>query len=623
MNSNVSEDNPKIQHVFRGLEVDFGSITPGQPLSKVVFHGCSTKHSNSYCLTIARDKDGDEGYYIAFLTDRKELELERRVNQMLINLIAIERESRSLSDILESTHRELREVMEAENLYVILWDRYRLNLRFAYFKDEVDSFTSLPSGKTLNGYVIETGKPMLITQPDIERLQREGELDAVGTTAMAWMGVPITNKSEVVGAIVVQSYKSQDAYTRYHLNLLVSVATHISASIERRESQSILQRAKDRAVESDNLKTAFLANMSHEIRTPMNSIIGFSELLTRPTISQEKRDVYARMVSDSSKTLLKLIEDIIDIAKIEAGQLSIAKSHTNINGMIHDLLVSYQTIGQQLGGASVALSTHCAIKGSDFTILCDSIRVKQVLSNLLSNALKFTQQGQIVFGYLIPNNAAILFFVQDTGIGLSPGNQEIIFDRFRQGDDSTTRQYGGTGLGLAISRKLVELMGGRIWVESELGKGSTFYFTIPLITSSQTEEIHSEAQDIPHLQNLEGKTLLIAEDEDSNFFFLQEVLAPTRVGILRATNGREALEMIMANDSISLVLMDIQMPVLNGYLATQEIKRLKPNLPVVAQTAYAMAQERVRGLRAGCDDYLSKPINPNDILRVVRNYLAG
>jgi CheY-like chemotaxis protein len=363
--------------------------------------------------------------------------------------------------------------------------------------------------------------------------------------------------------------------------------------------------------------------MSHEIRTPMNSIIGFSELITRKSIPLEKKDVYAQYISNSGKSLLALIDDIIDISKIDAQQLRIIKSHVQINLLLTELLDYFNSFKNENNNSNVVLKKHFAVEDDSFTLLCDSVRLRQILSNLISNSIKFTENGFIEVGYLLPNNATILFYVKDTGIGIEAGKTDVIFDRFRQADDSTTRKYGGTGLGLAISRKLVQLMGGNIWVESEVGKGTTFFFGLPLIIASKSERI---LQNIPKkgLSNpLNTKTILIAEDEDINFFFLQEVLSHTKINIIRAYNGKEAVELVKKNNNIALILMDIQMPVMNGYLATEEIKKIKPHLPIIAQTAYAMAEDKAKGERAGCDSYLSKPIKPSDLLKAVKQYLSG
>jgi CheY-like chemotaxis protein len=250
------------------------------------------------------------------------------------------------------------------------------------------------------------------------------------------------------------------------------------------------------------------------------------------------------------------------------------------------------------------------------------VRLRQILSNLINNALKFTTSGFVEFGYVIPNNATIIFYVQDTGIGIAREKQAVIFERFRQVDDTTTRKYGGTGLGLAISKKLVELMGGKIWVESETGKGSTFFFSLPLIIPNSSETVIGKTPNKHLSENFKDETILIAEDEDLNFLFLQEVLSFTHAKIIRAHNGQAAIDLVKENPNITVVLMDIQMPLLNGYVATQEITKIKPGLPIIVQTAYAMAEDRAKGFRAGCCDYISKPIKPEELIDVLKKHIA-
>ncbi|MDD2278478.1 MAG: ATP-binding protein [Bacteroidales bacterium] len=562
-------------------------------------------------------------YYIITANDKTELVRGQKTTTLLLNLTRAEEESLSFDELFSLVQHELNAIMDAHNMFVVLWDKLRQKLTLPYFIDEFDLYDDFPKGKTLSGYAIETGQSLLLNESDIIRLKNEGVIETIGTPAKSWMGVPLRNQMEVIGLMVLQSYKSVNAYSLDDLKILQFVSAQISISIKRKENEQKLRLSKERAELADKLKTSFLANMSHEIRTPMNSIIGFSELITRKSIPQEKKNVYAQYISNSGKSLLALIDDIIDISKIDAQQLKIIKSHVQINPMLTELLDYYNSFKNENNNSNIVLKKYFAVEDDSFTLLCDSVRLRQILSNLISNSIKFTEKGFVEVGYLLPNNATILFYVKDTGIGIEAEKTDVIFDRFRQADDSTTRKYGGTGLGLAISRKLVQLMGGNIWVESEVGKGTTFFFGLPLIIASKSETI---LQNIPkkELPNpLNTKTILIAEDEDINFFFLQEVLSHTKINIIRAYNGKEAVELVKKNNDIALILMDIQMPVMNGYTATQEIKKIKPHLPIIAQTAYAMAEDRAKGERAGCDNYLSKPIKPSDLLESVKQYLSG
>ena len=560
--------------------------------------------------------------FIVIASDLSELEREKKINRLMLNLAKAEKLSSDLNTFYKSLQIELNGVLDASNLFIVLWDKLHNQLKLTYFNDEKDNFSTFPQGKTLSSYVIEKGKPLLVTQNDIERMQNQGLVNIVGTMPKAWMGIPLRMNDEVLGLIAIQSYKSETAYTNEDLQILEFISGQIAISIERKQYEGTLKLARKRAEEADNLKSSFLANMSHEIRTPMNSIVGFSELITRKTIPSEKKELYAQYISNSGKSLLALIDDIIDISKIDAQQLKIVKSPTSINSLVMELHEFFLNQAASLKKNDIKLIKHCAVTNEDFCILCDSVRLRQVLSNLLSNALKFTEKGFVEFGYIIPNNATILFYVQDSGIGVEKAKLDLIFERFRQADNSSTRKYGGTGLGLAISKKLVQLMGGRIWVESELQKGTTFYFSLPLIIPSSSEGIIEESKQKPASHNFHGQTVLIAEDDDSNFYFLQEVLSPTSVKIIRAINGKEAVEMVRQCPGISLVLMDIQMPVMNGYEATQQIKAANPQIPIIAQTAYAMAEDRAKSLRAGCDEYLSKPIKPEQLLDVLKKFIA-
>ncbi|HPJ46496.1 MAG TPA: PAS domain S-box protein [Tenuifilaceae bacterium] len=376
-----------------------------------------------------------------------------------------------------------------------------------------------------------------------------------------------------------------------------------------------LDEARKKAEQSDSLKSAFLANMSHEIRTPMNAIIGFSNILTRPNLSPEKQKHFAKVINASCNQLLTIINDVLDISKIETGQVSIVKSSINVNSLLRSVqsLFLYNATNKKN-----KLQLQLSLPDNLCIFETDETKLSQILSNLVSNAIKFTNNGIIEVGYDM-KNSTIEFYVNDTGIGIAEEHHQTIFDRFRQVDMSESRNYGGTGLGLAISKAFVELLGGKIWVTSEVGVGSSFRFTLPYDGVGQHVEVSDDSKQDSFSFN--GSTILVAEDEEANYIYVSELLSDSGVKVIRAFNGAEAVEHVRSNPKISLILMDVKMPVMNGLEATTIIKNMRKDLPVIALTAYAMVGDREKCLQAGCDSYIAKPIFGEELLREIGNFL--
>jgi PAS domain S-box-containing protein len=409
------------------------------------------------------------------------------------------------------------------------------------------------------------------------------------------------------------SWISQPLYDK---DIAFSIARDITSG---KFYEKELIKAKEKAEESDRLKSAFLSNMSHEIRTPMNGILGFSKMLEE-SLMAEKRKQYINYINSSVNQLLTIINDIIDFSKIEASQLRLHINEFNLNKLIDDLYAQFESERLAQGKNNVSLSLSKGLDNTACFIQGDDIRIKQVLSNLLSNAIKFTHKGTIEFGYKLLENDTLNFYVKDTGIGISESKQNIVFEKFRQEDESFTRQYGGTGLGLAISKGLVDLMGGEIGVKSEKNKGSLFYFNIPYknagVVSGEAPVIEYDEE-----YNWSDKTILIIEDDVMGCEFLREVLEPTNVKILIEENGLTAIDLVKSRPDINLVLMDLRIPKMDGYTATTEIKKICPDLPVIAQTANALPEDKIRAQEAGCDDFITKPINRKEFLLTVNKYI--
>jgi len=401
---------------------------------------------------------------------------------------------------------------------------------------------------------------------------------------------------------------------------IIIIAKNISI---RKQTEQALREAKDKAEEADRLKSSFLSNMSHEIRTPMNAIVGFSQLLTNSSLEESKRQVFVEQINLNSESLLKLIEDIIYVSKIEAGKVEIKESLVLLNSVLDELYTSFSEHKRRMGKDLVELKLEKAIDNLNFSILTDIQRFKQIFSNLLGNAIKFTETGSVTFGYEVKDQQFLLFYVKDTGLGINPAKIEFVFDRFTKVSAGKTKLYGGTGLGLSITQNLVEMLGGKIWLESVESKGSDFYFTMPYHGVQNESIIENIIKSEYFSASLNDRIILIAEDEQMNYFFLQEALSSTGISIIWAKNGLEAVNYVKSNNNIDLVLMDMKMPIMDGYDATIKIKELNPKLIVIAQTAYAMPEEQKKGYQAGCDFYLSKPIDPSLLVETINKYILN
>ncbi|ALO15825.1 Autoinducer 2 sensor kinase/phosphatase LuxQ [Salinivirga cyanobacteriivorans] len=400
-------------------------------------------------------------------------------------------------------------------------------------------------------------------------------------------------------------------------NAFNNMLTQIEKRDEARNAVELkLQKAKEDAERADQLKTSFLTNMSHEIRTPMNAILGFTNLMLEESLTPKQEKKYLKVINESGATLLNLVNDILDISKIESGELSIAEGICDINALFSDLFVSFNEIKSQKKKAHLELYINNPLNHKKILLKTDPFRLRQVLVNLLNNAIKFTDSGHIEYG-LKENDDSLVFYVKDTGIGIDNSHINEIFKRFRKIDDKKTRLYRGAGLGLAISQDIVTLLGGKFHVESEPGEGSVFSFSLP--------KILAEKQDFPDKKDdsgktdldLMGKTVLIAEDEPNNFKFLNQLLQKYNATIIWARDGQEAINQV-ERQKTDLILMDIKMPVLDGFEATKRIKEQYPEMIIIAQTAYASTDVMRKCKSAGCDYFVSKPIKKTELIKALK-----
>ncbi|MDD4145367.1 MAG: ATP-binding protein, partial [Prolixibacteraceae bacterium] len=390
---------------------------------------------------------------------------------------------------------------------------------------------------------------------------------------------------------------------------------------EQKKLTTELLKAKEKAEESDRLKSAFLANMSHEIRTPMNGIMGFAELLKESeNTDKNTRQQYINLIEKSGQRMLNIINDIIDISKIEAGQMKINIKSSNVNKQINYL---YKFFKPEVEDKGMQLFFINNLPDKEAVINTDSEKFYAILTNLIKNAIKYSQKGFIKFGYKKRGNY-LEFFVKDTGIGIPEERQKAVFERFIQADIDNKMALHGAGLGLSISKAYVEMLGGKIWVESKEGVGSTFYFDLPYNTETQLKtkrniNIHPEKRQF----NFDKLKILITEDDEISFILLNYIIKDFGKEIINAKTGYEAVDECRNNPDIDLILMDIQIPEMDGLETTRRIREFNKDVVIIAQTAYGLTGDREKCLEAGCNDYIVKPVNKNNLLKLLQKYFEN
>ncbi|MEI6050382.1 MAG: PAS domain S-box protein, partial [Bacteroidota bacterium] len=428
--------------------------------------------------------------------------------------------------------------------------------------------------------------------------------------------------------------------SKIDLNGEPHVLTITSDITELKQAEQELIIAKEHAEQSDRLKSAFLANMSHEIRTPMNGILGFADLLKEPGLTGEEQQEYIRIIEKGGARMLNIINDIVSISKIESGVMEVKIEESNINEQIEYI---YTFFKPEVEGKGMRLFFKNTLPTIEAIINTDREKLYAILTNLVKNAIQYTDKGTIEFGYNLRRDKAsgrdkaclvstpvIEFYVKDTGIGIPKDRQEAIFERFIQGDTADRMARQGAGLGLSITKSYIEMLGGEIWVESDPegksgGKGSIFYFTLPYNYKPREENVITNVVLVYNTDNLinsdiSALKILVVEDDDISERLISIALKTISFEVLKVKTGVEAIEACRNNPDIDLVLMDILLPVMNGYKATRQIRQFNKDVVIIAQTAYGLSGDREKAIEAGCNDYMTKPINKNELLTLIQKY---
>lgn len=581
----------------------------GRVLPVEIYSSIITYRGQKAILSIARD-----------ISRRKEMEEQRRldedIQQVLYEIAKEFMSSKSLEDLLSIVRSELSKLLDTNNFYVAMYHPETDILKKIFFVNEKFDLDEWGAENSLSGQIIKSGKTILLKGDHITRYAVAHEIDIQDDKlAQCWLGVPLIDDQNVIGVVVVQSYTDENAYGEKSARLLETIAHQLTIVIQREQMIRDLITAKEKAEESDRLQSAFLANMSHEIRTPMNGILGFLSLLNEPDLEETSKKEYIEIVNKSGERLLNTINDIIEISKIEAGESKVTYSEVNIM----DVMQFHQDFFRmQTDKKGLRLIIEKQVTGSAALVCTDRTKLDSILGNLIKNAIKFTKYGVIELGNYIEKDS-LVFYVKDTGEGISSDRMEAIFERFVQANLNLNRAYEGSGLGLSIAKAYINALGGTIRVQSEVGKGSTFIFSIPYKPVVKRVELADQRIPVPERHSTR-MTILIAEDDDASYQLLSLLLAKEEVIIIHTTNGQDTIRTLKENPEISLILMDIKMPDMDGLEATRQIRAFNQIIPIIAQTAHALPDDEMKTKAAGCNEYISKPIRRRDLIDLIEKY---
>lgn len=546
------------------------------------------------------------------LTEIKQAQLIQKVLFNITNAVHI---NSNIEDLIRIIHRELSQLMDCSNLYIAFYDAEKDEFSTYEEYDDIESIPVWPAEGSLTGLVVKQRRSLLIKDKEFNEMVRKGEVALVGIPSAVWLGVPLIAEGEVIGAVVVQSFENEEAYDQRTVDLMEFVSTQISLAIQKQQNLLNLLEAKQKAEQSDKLKSAFLNNLSHEIRTPLNAIVGLSAMFDAEETLAEERKLFGELIADNSRQLTSIIDDIVHMSAIETDQVELYPSEFAIFQMMDELSGLFMIRNQN---PDVNVILEFPQDKTETTIHFDESKLRKIVYVLMDNALKFTEKGEVKLSWNI-EKSALWIQVEDTGIGIAPQDQEKIFERFQKVEGHANKLFRGNGLGLSIARAYTQLLGGHISLDSEIGKGTKFSIRFPVkITSTpQIKKTMNEFSD-----SSRKIKVLIVEDEYSNLRFIKSSLKEDKYELTAAGNGSEAVKLFEQNPDFDLVLMDLKLPVLSGFDATRQIKAIRPNVPIVAITAYALRGDKEKALEAGCDAYLSKPFMKEELLLLMDRFVS-
>lgn len=580
--------------------------------------------------TIAKTVYGDQTIMVAVLRDlnkrRQEIEKYRKKNEYLENLV----DYANAPIIAWNLQYEIIQFNKAFETLTGRSEKYAIGksleiiFPLASRKNSMELIRKTLDGGRLEAFeidILHVGGSVQTLLWNSATIMSPDRKTAVGTIAQ---GMNITKRKQAEAEVLrliesleqdinenIQKIEEKEKFVKK----LVLENEELANLIEEKDKRiAELNFAREIAEESDELKTAFLQNISHKIRTPLNGIIGFSELLNREDLSADEIEEFTALIGQSGRRLIDIVDNVLDISKIQTGQIKVEKKPILLNLLFSYLLTFFDPFAKDKN-----INLNCHVQDAENeTLFSDETKLNQILMNLISNAIKFTRSGDIDFGYEIKDDS-VLFYVKDTGLGIPKELYEKIFDQFVQTKDNFGDDYEGAGLGLSIAKGLVELLGGKIWVESEVNKGSIFYFTLPNTPAAVSSQPEIQSSKIPGKRP--NRIILIAEDDWISFQYLRTVLEKSDITVIHAETGEQAVDFVRNTSDIDLILMDIKMPGMDGIEASKIIKRLRPDLPIIAQTAYAYGDEKNKISSTGCDEYLAKPLDYAKLKELLKMYL--